>query len=750
MSDTVVKKLKKYVLYISAIFFMSLGIHLTYIYLYDGAESEPIEWWTVSEAIIGTFPHLNPLVPSNDHNSYINGLLYRSMLQYSTESGTFESDLVSCNLDNLLYIECVLENNLTWSDGTNITPSDIKSTLNIIKQTKVNPIMASLLEETVIETSDDSISFKNQSKDINFLHIFMQPILPESVVQTLDTENIDGKFSQVSGVYSGRFVLTNISQDETVGITKITLGKNKNYFGNDMYINFLILNLFRDEAHFLKNKNSFNIFNDKNSIIWSTIPRLSVLEYTLSQFVGSFFNTQTLDSDLRAYISQTLNRDEIVSNIGTSKVIPAYNPFLGDMNIDPQDVNLSIEQYLEKKGYYSKKELLKSALAIRKALEEETISQEAPTLADLEELKKPVQEDLTYIREPNNKKYSFISEDNLLLTGDVPDDIDAVYVNDYQLSWFSAGDNVFYYRLLEAYDSIAAWENNYAIYFEKDGKKEKVEEFTYIYNTDSDALQEIKSTFFRDSPKQEEVNLETTLEEELALEELEKQKNSTGAVISEIKTSLTPTQIGKLDSRYYYDLDGEVYTVKIVYTQTDSAMQSTALKIQDQLNTAGIATEISTLSLGDITIGLRNESLEYDILLIGINLGYFESNIFPYFHSSQVKNGYNFANFKKLSLDILLEELKSNNLSTTKREELENKMLEIMAQENIIKVFYTPKVQLLVDQNIKAFELPDFLPDEKHRYYPLLSAYLSEKRIIQSEGKWFIGFIKYLFSQFSW
>lgn len=189
------------------------------------------------------------------------------MLQYSTESGTFESDLVSCNLDNLLYIECVLENNLTWSDGTNITPSDIKSTLNIIKQTKVNPIMASLLEETVIETSDDSISFKNQSKDINFLHIFMQPILPESVVQTLDTENIDGKFSQVSGVYSGRFVLTNISQDETVGITKITLGKNKNYFGNDMYINFLILNLFRDEAHFLKNKNSFNIFNDKNSII---------------------------------------------------------------------------------------------------------------------------------------------------------------------------------------------------------------------------------------------------------------------------------------------------------------------------------------------------------------------------------------------------------------------------------------------------------------------------------------------------
>lgn len=136
-------------------------------------------------------------------------------------------------------------------------------------------------------------------------------------------------------------------------------------------------------------------------------------------------------------------------------------------------------------------------------------------------------------------------------------------------------------------------------------------------------------------------------------------------------------------------------------------------------------------------------------MLIGINLGYFQSNIFPYFHSSQVKNGYNFANFKKLSLDILLEELKSNNLSTTKREELENKMLEILEQEHVIKVFYTPKVQLLVDKNIKSFILPEYLPDEKHRYYPLLASYLSEKRIIQSQEKNIIGFLRYLLSNIS-
>lgn len=189
------------------------------------------------------------------------------MLQYSTSSENLETDLVSCNLENLLYIECVLESNLTWSDGSAITTDDIKATLDIIKQTKVHPLLASHLENTVIETTKDSISFKNEAKDINFLDVFLQPILPKRVIEKLDTSNIDGKFSEINGVYSGRFILSSISQDETVGITKITLGKNENYFGNDMYIQFLILNLFQDEAHFLKNKNSFNIFNDRDGII---------------------------------------------------------------------------------------------------------------------------------------------------------------------------------------------------------------------------------------------------------------------------------------------------------------------------------------------------------------------------------------------------------------------------------------------------------------------------------------------------
>ncbi len=104
---------------------------------------------------------------------------------------------MSCNLENLLSIECTLENNLKWSDGSSITTEDIVATLNIIKETKVNPIIASILEDTKIESSKNSISFHREKKDVNVMYIFMQPILPKSVVEKLNNENVNGKFSEI-------------------------------------------------------------------------------------------------------------------------------------------------------------------------------------------------------------------------------------------------------------------------------------------------------------------------------------------------------------------------------------------------------------------------------------------------------------------------------------------------------------------------------------------------------------------------
>jgi len=168
-----------------------------YLYLYEGASESPVEGGTISEAIIGSFPHFNPLLASNDHNKYINRLLYRSLLDYDINEKTFVSDLASCDTTNLLYIECFLENNLKWSNGENITADDVIATLNLIKKTEVNPSIASLLAETTIEKGEGKIIFTNVKKDINFLAVFSQPILPKTIIDSLNTDMLQGNFSPV-------------------------------------------------------------------------------------------------------------------------------------------------------------------------------------------------------------------------------------------------------------------------------------------------------------------------------------------------------------------------------------------------------------------------------------------------------------------------------------------------------------------------------------------------------------------------
>ncbi len=96
------------------------------------------------------------------------------------------------------------------------------------------------------------------------------------------------------------------------------------------------MNLYRDEPHFLKNKNNFNIFNDKDALIGASIPRLDNFQYNLPQFTAVFFNTQVVKKKLRNYIASKLQREKIIQNTQGSTLEPALNPFLNNESIDPE------------------------------------------------------------------------------------------------------------------------------------------------------------------------------------------------------------------------------------------------------------------------------------------------------------------------------------------------------------------------------------------------------------------------------
>ena len=736
MSDLVISKLKKYLFLISLVLLLVIGAHMIFVYLYEDAKEVPVKGWVVSEWIIWEFPHLNPLILSTDHNKYINRLLYRSLLSYDIEEWKTSNDLASCDTSNLLYVECYLENNITWSNGEPITTQDIISTFNLFKKSEVNPVMSSLLAETKIEEKDGTIIFNNEKKDISFLNVFFQPILPANVINNLTTDEMKSSFSPLDSIYSGRYVIGSVDQDETVGITKISLERNTNYFQNNMFIDTLILKLFKDENHFLKHKNSVNIFNDKQNILWQSIPRLESFEYILPQFVSVFLNSETMESEtMRKYILRNINRWELIASLWIDTVQEIKNPFLTETKIDTIKTS-ELSFTLWKLWYKSKQELVTAAQERQKEKQKQVAEEQKQTIsaeANLVPIKKEIeQESLSIITNPTNDKYNFISEDNVLLKWQVEDaDVTAIYINDYQLSWFSQWDDVFYYRLIKWYDSIVEGKNEYKIYFEKDWEKELVEEIVYFYYTDGERLADEKAKFFWEAA-------------------IASNNSSTPNTINSGTWSIADNEelkkLESLDQRFYYKDDLTPYSLNLLFINSDKNISDSVNFIKESVENAGVKINIIESSVASLTNDLRKESAPYDMVVIWVNLGYFDFNMFPYLHSSQAESGYNFSNIKNLSLDILLEEMKGNNLSNTKILELEEKIIEILQEEQIVKTLYSPKLKLLVDKNIENYSLASYMPDDIYRLNPLINSYISKKKTIDKENKSSPDFIKFLFT----
>lgn len=727
-------KLKKYLFLISIIFFVLSLSHLIYYFLYDDAELVPIKWWTVSEWIVWSFPSLNPLKPLSWNNEYLVRLLYRSLLQYDNDEKKIVSDLASCDISNLLQIECYLKDNIYWSDWKAITVEDVVETYNLLKTTWVNKVASSLLEETKIEKNGNSIIFKNTKKDINFLNIFFQPILSKSVIDSIWTNIIFWNFPTNWLVYSWEFEISNISSDMTIWITKIFLTKNAyNEKGN---ISKLIIKVFSSANSLLQNKWTINIFNDNDNLIWDSIPRLQSYKYTLSQYVSVFLNKENIeDIDLRNTILNKINSNNLIKILweNYSKVI---NPYITEYSIDKELWNRSYDNIMANMGYKKKPKLLETYLPkqINSYSSEVQIEKKEKEI-NLEWIDINIgqfQSDSKYIISPEYVDiYNFITKDDILLTWVANSNVTEVYINDYKLSNYEAWDKNFYYRLKKSYNSISEWENNYKIYFVENWKKVLKEEIHFLFYNDKQELEKEEKKYIENlyiEQKKKEIEQEKTKVDSFKKIEVDNEK---------IK------EISELDDNYYYNNNLEKYSLDLYYIATEKNLEDTAIFIKNSLVEIWINIELFPISLSDIS-KIINDKEKYDMLLTWVNLWYFNYNIFPYFHSSQVKNWYNFSQIKKTSLDILLEELKSETLWEEELEKIENKILDILKKEQVVKTLYTPKINLLIDKNIKNVNIEDKLSNKSLRKVLFNDIYIKEQKNINFENKWIIDFFNYL------
>lgn len=730
-------KLKKYLFLISIIFLFTSFFHLLFIYLYEDAKIVPVKWWTISEGLIWNFPSLNPLKNLSWNNQYIVWLLYRSLLKYDLEQNKIIWDIANCDISSLINIECYVNENAKWSNWDKITAEDIYYTYELIKSTNSNIIITSLLEETNIEYKDNIITFKNNKKDINFLNVFFQPILSKKTIDNLSKENIFWNFPTNWWIFSWEFKISNVSSDLTIGVSKIILDKNEYY--NKGNISKIILNIFPDVNTFLKNKQSVNIFNDDNNIVGWSIPRLASYKYTMPQYVWLFINqNKVTDVNFRNYIFSKINSQNLVDLLWKENFDIVKNPYLTEESIEKENSIKNFESIM-KSLWYNKKSSFIENLVPKNTAEETVINNDIKLTEENEILTiDKFQKDSLTISKPSYvEKYNFITKDDVLLEWTASKEVEEIYINDYKLNDHKKWNDKFYYRIKESNWNLKEWKNKYSIYFVVNWKKEFKEEINFLYNKDKVKLEEQETIFVKEL--NEALKKETEEKMIKESEEKNKEKNDRTELINKEEFN----KVNKLDENIYYDKDLNPFTLRLYYLNTEKDLDLTANFIKNSLKELWIETELIAFDLNNVSKILWNKD-DYDMILTWVNLWFFDFNIFPYFHSSQSKNWYNFSNIKKTSLDLLLEDLKSNILSDDKIKEYQKKILDILREEQIIKTLYTPKNNLLVDKNLKNDLKYDKLPNKYLRSYILESSYVKEDKIINLKNKSILNFSKFI------
>ncbi len=772
-------KLKKYLFLISILFFVLSLVHLIYIYIYNDSKMVAVKGGSISEWLVWNFPSLNPLVPLNWNNKYIIDLLYRSLLKYDLKENKIVWDLANCDISNLLNIECYIKDNIFWSNGEPITAADVIATYDILKKTWVNKVTSSLIWETQIIQNDNAIIFKSNKKDVNFLNVFFQPILPKNTIESLWEDTIFWNFPTSWQIYSWGFKISNITSDLTIWITSIFLDRNEKSY--DWNISKLIIKLFPNTNSLLQNKESINIYNDVDNIIGESIPRLKSHKYTLPQYVSLFINENNVkDINIRNYILEKINTENLIKILWEDKFEAINNPYLTETSINNDINNKNFEKIIADLWYVKKSKIIERYLPVVNntwANIEKPVQKVQENIIKLEVKNVVIDENnLTidkfqqkskYITSPTYvDKYNFVTKDDTLLEWNVWSNVTGVYINDYKLASFKSGNTNFYYRLKESIWNFKAWVNNYKIYFVENWNKVFKEELNFLYYKDKLVLETETKKYIRElylteqnkntevqQVKKEEVKKDV-VQKEVVKVNSEGREGTLGWKKVEVQKidkekQVKLEKIKNLDGKFYYNDKLEKFSINLYYVSSEKELEMSAQFIKNSLHEIWINIELFPITINDLRGLLANKD-KYDMILTWVNVWFFDYNIFPYFHSSQVKNWYNFNNIKKASLDILLEELKSDVKNTEEINKIRVKVLDILRKEQIVKTLYTPKINLLIDKNIKNIIIPSKLANQSDRKDIFDYLYIKENKIINLKNKWVSGFFNFLLKKIKW
>ena len=696
---------KKIITIGSIVLFIIIFLHLIGVYIFSWWHYEWVKWGSISIGIVDAAPDaMNPFQYGQNSNAdLVYRFLFRGLIRYDVTKGIYQGDITNCDLSDISYIRCNMQDDAIWSDGTRIKSEDIIASIDAFKRNTTNEDVQAFLNTVKVTKNGESIEIRSTEKNPRMIDILTYPIIKTDVINAIGS----GTVNPANYITSGPYILSESILDKEYWFDRITLIRNEK-FSKQPWLDKIHFKFFRDSSSLERSSEALTIVIPplKNENI-DIGPRFREYLYSNYEYFSVFLNTKTISRVLR---------NNIHWQIGTSF---SWNIAEDHHKIDtifstgwallPSGNLKSFPDVMREIGYIKKNEILTKAEQISTTVSSEIV------FNPVKYWKNKASVDTLFVNEAPGE---------IILTGVVPENTQSVIVNGYALKEFIPGNTQFSYKVSALWGTLLEGKNTYTLSFVQSNGNTTSETLNLYISADQSKL---------DNYKKE-------------LQEIFNATQNTAALVANRERAKEEKikQIQDLKDEYYYNDKNEVFVLKIAYIVWPQSTESYAQKINESLKLLGIKTELIPFWAKDIESMIASGEKKYDILVIGISVEWSLSSIAQLFASSEARTKWlNFSSIESKSLDSLFSEFRSTT-DSRELEKIQQSIIKIMNSESFFVPISSPYHRIWVDRNIKWMPKLDLIPDIASFVDVFIGTSIKENYILNTQGKNISGFFDWL------
>jgi peptide/nickel transport system substrate-binding protein len=304
---------------------------------------EPANGGIYTEALVGSFGRLNPLLDLNSQaDRDIDRLIFNGLIRYDSR-GTPQADLAESwgvSADGTIY-NVTLRDTAVWQDGTPVTSDDVLFTLNLLRSaSSIYPadVRAMWDQVQITRINDKNIKFVLSEPFVPFLDYLTFGILPKHLLETVTADQLVNHPFNLAPVGTGPYQFDHL-MTEGGKITGVVLTASKTYYGQKAFIDQIVFRYYstpKDALTAYQNGEvlgvsqidadtlSAALASPNLSLYSSRLPRMSLVLLNLGDSTAPFLQ----DKKVRRALLESLNRQWIVDSLLQGQGIVADSPIL--------------------------------------------------------------------------------------------------------------------------------------------------------------------------------------------------------------------------------------------------------------------------------------------------------------------------------------------------------------------------------------------------------------------------------------